>query len=66
MSKVEHLDNIVDRFGPHLHDAPWGGWQGDRKIDRQCGFHVLVTYRQSPLTHTLVRRGDGAVRLGTP
>ena len=39
---------------------------GDRKIDRQCGFHVLVTYRQSPLTHTLVRRGDGAVRLGAP
>lgn len=54
MSKVEHLDNIIERFGPHLHDAPWGGWQGDRKIDRvvdthcpycgmQCGMKLLVS-----------------------
>lgn len=53
MSKVEHLDNIVERFGPHLHDEPWGGWQGDRKIDKvvsthcpycgmQCGMKLLV------------------------
>ena len=28
-----------------------------RKIGRQCGFHVLVTYRQIPLTHTLARVG---------
>lgn len=53
MSKVEHLDNIVERFGPHLHDEPYGGWQGDRKIDKivsthcpycgmQCGMKLLV------------------------
>jgi assimilatory nitrate reductase catalytic subunit len=53
MSKVEHLDNIIERFGPHLNDSPWGGWQGDRKIDRivnthcpycgmQCGMKLLV------------------------
>ena len=54
MSKVEHLDQIVDRFGPHLHDAPYGGWQGGRAIDRvvpthcpycgvQCGMNLLVS-----------------------
>jgi assimilatory nitrate reductase catalytic subunit len=53
MSKVEHLDNIIERFGPHLYDAPWEGWQGDRQIDRmvdthcpycgmQCGMKLLV------------------------
>ncbi|HJS52762.1 MAG TPA: molybdopterin-dependent oxidoreductase, partial [Pyrinomonadaceae bacterium] len=53
MSKVEHLDQIIDRFGPHLHDAPYGGWQADRKIDKvvpthcpycavQCGMNLLV------------------------
>lgn len=53
MSKVEHLDNIVERFGPHLHDEPYGGWRGDRKIDKvvsthcpycgmQCGMKLLV------------------------
>jgi assimilatory nitrate reductase catalytic subunit len=53
MSKVEHLDEIVDRFGPHLFDAPDGGWLADRKIDRvvpthcpycgvQCGMNLLV------------------------
>lgn len=53
MSKVEHLDSIVERFGPHLHDEPYGGWQGDRKIDKvvsthcpycgmQCGMKLLV------------------------
>ena len=30
MSKVENLENIIERFGPHLHDAPDGGWQADR------------------------------------
>ena len=34
MSKVENLDNIIERFGPHLYDAPWEGWRGDRQIDR--------------------------------
>lgn len=53
MAKVEHLDNIIERFGPHLHDAPIGGWQADRRIDKvvpthcpycavQCGMNLLV------------------------
>ncbi len=53
MSKVEYLDNVIDRFGPHLHDAPDGGWQSDRVIDKvvdthcpycgmQCGMKLLV------------------------
>jgi assimilatory nitrate reductase catalytic subunit len=53
MSKVENLDSIMDRFGPHLHDAPWDGWQADRQIDKvvpthcpycgmQCGMKLLV------------------------
>ncbi|MEP7149961.1 MAG: nitrate reductase [Acidobacteriota bacterium] len=54
MSKVEHLERIIDRFGPHLHDQPYGGWQSDRVIDRivpthcpycgvQCGLNLLVS-----------------------
>lgn len=54
MSKVEHLEQIIDQFGPHLHDEPWGGWQGGRVIDRvvpthcpycgvQCGMNLLVS-----------------------
>jgi hypothetical protein len=27
MSKVENLDRIIEQFGPHLHDAPHGGWR---------------------------------------
>jgi len=53
MSKVEYLEQIIDRFGPHLHDEPYGGWQGDRTIDKvvsthcpycgmQCGMKLLV------------------------
>lgn len=53
MSKVEHLDKIIEQFGPHLHDAPYGGWRADRVIDRvvpthcpycavQCGMNLLV------------------------
>ncbi len=53
MSKVENLENIIDRFGPHTHDAPIGGWQADRVIDKvvpthcpycavQCGMNLLV------------------------
>ena len=53
MSKVEHLENILERFGPHLYDAPADGWQADRVIDRvvpthcpycgvQCGMNLLV------------------------
>lgn len=53
MSKVENLENIIERFGPHLHDAPDGGWQADRVIDKvvpthcpycgvQCGMNLLV------------------------
>ena len=53
MSKVENLPEIIDRFGPHLHDAPADGWLSDRKIDRvvpthcpycgvQCGMNLLV------------------------
>ena len=53
MSKVENLDRILDEFGPHLHDAPYGGWAADRVIDKivpthcpycavQCGMNLLV------------------------
>ncbi|HEY8559233.1 MAG TPA: formate dehydrogenase subunit alpha [Pyrinomonadaceae bacterium] len=53
MSKVENLEKIIERFGPHLHDAPEGGWQADRVIDKvvpthcpycavQCGMNLLV------------------------
>lgn len=53
MSKVENLEKIIERFGPHLHDAPIGGWQADREIDKvvpthcpycavQCGMNLLV------------------------
>jgi len=53
MSKVEHLDQIIEEFGPHLHDAPHDGWRADRVIDRvvpthcpycavQCGMNLLV------------------------
>jgi assimilatory nitrate reductase catalytic subunit len=53
MSKVENLENIIERFGPHLHDAPDGGWRSDRVIDKvmpthcpycgmQCGLNLLV------------------------
>lgn len=54
MSKVQHLDKIIEQFGPHLHDEPWCGWQGGREIDRvvpthcpycgvQCGMNLLVS-----------------------
>ncbi|CAN5325353.1 assimilatory nitrate reductase catalytic subunit [soil metagenome] len=53
MSKVENLASIIDRFGPHLHDEPVGGWSAERKIDKmvpthcpycgmQCGMNLLV------------------------
>lgn len=53
MSKVENLDRIIEEFGPHLHDAPFEGWQADRVIDKvvpthcpycgmQCGMKLLV------------------------
>jgi assimilatory nitrate reductase catalytic subunit len=53
MSKVEHLDQIIETYGPHLHDAPHDGWRADRVIDRvvpthcpycgvQCGMNLLV------------------------
>lgn len=53
MSKVENLENIIERFGPHLHDAPDGGWSAERNIEKvvpthcpycgmQCGLNLLV------------------------
>jgi assimilatory nitrate reductase catalytic subunit len=53
MSKVGDLKQIIDAFGPHLHDEPYGGWRADRVIDRmvpthcpycavQCGMNLLV------------------------
>ena len=53
MSRVEHLDQIIEEFGPHLHDTPFEGWQADRVIDKivpthcpycgvQCGINLLV------------------------
>lgn len=54
MSKVQHLEQIIERYGPHLHDEPYGGWQAGRVIDRvvpthcpycgvQCGMNLLVS-----------------------
>ena len=54
MSKVENLDKIIEEFGPHLHDEPYGGWRADRVIDKvvpthcpycgvQCGMNLLVS-----------------------
>ena len=53
MSKVENLASIIDRFGPHLHDEPFGGWSAECHIDKmvpthcpycgmQCGMNLLV------------------------
>ena len=53
MSKVENVEKIIERFGPHLHDAPIDGWAADREIDKvvnthcpycgmQCGMKLLV------------------------
>lgn len=53
MSKVQNVEKIIDRYGPHLHDAPIDGWLADRVIDRivpthcpycavQCGMNLLV------------------------
>jgi assimilatory nitrate reductase catalytic subunit len=53
MSKVTNLEKIIEAFGPHLHDAPYGGWRADRVIDKvvptrcpycavQCGMNLLV------------------------
>lgn len=54
MSKVDDLASIIDRFGPHLHDEPYGGWTAERRIDKtvsthcpycgmQCGMKLLVS-----------------------
>ncbi|MGB8507869.1 MAG: formate dehydrogenase subunit alpha [Pyrinomonadaceae bacterium] len=53
MGKVGNLEQIVEEFGPHLHDAPYEGWRADRIIDKvvpthcpycavQCGMNLLV------------------------
>src|SRR5687767_1325572 len=53
MGKVGNLESIVERYGPHLHDAPHDGWRADRVIDKivpthcpycavQCGMNLLV------------------------
>ena len=53
MGKIGNLKKIIEEFGPHLHDAPHGGWRADRVIDRivpthcpycgvQCGMNLLV------------------------
>jgi assimilatory nitrate reductase catalytic subunit len=53
MGKVGNLEQIIETFGPHLHDAPYGGWRSDRVIDKvvpthcpycavQCGINLLV------------------------
>jgi len=54
MSKVQHLEKIIEQYGPHLHDEPYGGWQAGRVIDKivpthcpycgvQCGMNLLVS-----------------------
>ena len=53
MGKIGNLESIVERYGPHLHDAPHDGWRADRVIDKivpthcpycavQCGMNLLV------------------------
>jgi len=53
VSKIGDLSEIIREFGPHLHDAPPGGWRADRRIERavpthcpycgmQCGLYLLV------------------------
>jgi assimilatory nitrate reductase catalytic subunit len=53
MGKIGNLEKIIEEFGPHLHDEPYGGWRADRTIDRivpthcpycavQCGLNLLV------------------------
>jgi assimilatory nitrate reductase catalytic subunit len=53
MGKVGKFEQIVNAFGPHLHDAPHDGWRADRIIDKvvpthcpycavQCGINLLV------------------------
>src|SRR6185295_16785599 len=53
MGKVTNLEKIIEAYGPHLHDAPYGGWRADRVIDKvvpthcpycavQCGMNLLV------------------------
>ena len=42
MSKVEHLERIIEKYGPHLDDAPIDGWQADRtstRSSRHIGRH---------------------------
>ena len=39
MSRVENLDQIIETYGPHLHDAPHDGWRADRVIDRVVPTH---------------------------
>jgi len=57
MSKVQNLENIIEKYGPHLHDAPPDGWLADRTIDRmvqthcpycavQCAMNLLVENEQ--------------------
>jgi assimilatory nitrate reductase catalytic subunit len=53
MGKIGKLEEIIEKFGPHLHDEPHDGWRADRTIDRivpthcpycavQCGMNLLV------------------------
>lgn len=53
MGKIGNKEKIIEKFGPHLHDAPYDGWRADREIDRivpthcpycavQCGMNLLV------------------------
>ena len=53
MGKIGNLEKIIEEFGPHLYDEPYGGWRADRTIDRivpthcpycavQCGMNLLV------------------------
>lgn len=39
MSKVENLEKIIEKFGPHLHDAPDGGWSAARNIEKVVDTH---------------------------
>jgi len=51
MSKVTNLDKIIEEFGPHLHDAPYGGWRADRVIDKIVPTHCPYCASLCPKEH---------------
>jgi anaerobic selenocysteine-containing dehydrogenase len=57
MSKVENLEQIIEAYGPHLHDAPYGGWRADRVIDRVVPTHCPYCAVQCATIFRLTKAG---------